>query len=58
MALQDLPRDWWQRLTRRQTIKNPSGVPKRRCAECGYENSGVGPEPETCPRCQNPWRSA
>jgi hypothetical protein len=58
MALQDLGRNWWQKLFRRRMVAKPSGVPNRRCAECGHEVSGVGPDPTFCPSCGNRWRSA
>jgi len=58
MARQDLGRNWWQKLFRGRMVANRSGVPNRRCAECGHEVSGVGPEPTICPTCGNHWRSA
>jgi rubrerythrin len=42
----------------RRTAKNPEGVPDRKCAICGHEVVGTGPEPEKCPTCGNRWRSS
>lgn len=51
MALQNLAPDWLPKMLRGRTVKNPVGVPNRRCAECGHEVTGVGPEPTSCPNC-------
>lgn len=58
MALQDLGRGWWQKIMRPRTVKNPAGVPNRRCKNCGHEVSGTGPEPTECSVCHQPWQSA
>jgi rubrerythrin len=58
MALQANARNWLDKALGRRTIKNPVGVPNYRCANCGHEVTGVGPEPTNCPGCGQPWQSA